>query len=83
MSTTWQLQEAKSRLSEVVKLAIHQGPQSITVHGEPAVVLISHSEYLRLIHPKPRFVDFMRQSPLMEQDIIFTRDNSTTRELEL
>jgi prevent-host-death family protein len=30
---TWQLQDAKARLSEVVKRAEKEGPQGITVHG--------------------------------------------------
>jgi len=81
--STWQLQEAKSHLSEVVKRAIQHQPQHITVRGQPAVVMLAYSDYLRLIQPKPRFADFMRQSPLLEQDFLMERDNSTTRELEL
>ncbi len=37
----WQLQDAKARLSEVVKAASLHGPQEITLHGKPAVVVIS------------------------------------------
>ena len=80
---TWQLQEAKSRLSEVVKRAIQHEPQGITVRGEPAVVVLAYSDYQRLIQPKPRFVDFMRQSPLCEQDFEVVREDSPTRELDL
>ena len=43
----WQLQEAKNRLSEVVRLAQSDGPQTITVRGEDAVVVVSASEYRR------------------------------------
>lgn len=32
---TWQLQEAKARLSEVVKQASKECPQTITMRGEP------------------------------------------------
>jgi prevent-host-death family protein len=39
VKSTWQLQEAKNRLSELVEEAIHQGHQTITRHGEPAVVV--------------------------------------------
>ena len=42
---TWQLQEAKARLSEVIKKAAKEGPQSITVHGESTAVIISQEEY--------------------------------------
>lgn len=38
---TWQLQEAKARLSEVVRLCLHEGPQMLTVRGKEEVVLLS------------------------------------------
>ena len=60
----WQLQEAKARLSEVIKKAAREGPQKITVHGELTAVVISSKEYERLKHPKGSFVEFMRCSPL-------------------
>ena len=36
---TWQIQEAKVRVSEVVKKAGKEGPQKITVRGESAAVV--------------------------------------------
>jgi prevent-host-death family protein len=47
--STWQLQEAKAKLSELVRRARSEGPQTITVRGEPAVVVISVEEYERLL----------------------------------
>ncbi len=35
----WPLQEAKARFSELVRLAQTEGPQTVTVHGQPAVVV--------------------------------------------
>jgi prevent-host-death family protein len=35
----WPLQEAKARFSELVRLAQSEGPQTVTVHGQPAVVV--------------------------------------------
>jgi prevent-host-death family protein len=63
--TTWQPQEAKGKFSEVVKRALSEGKQGITVHGESMAVLISREEYGRLTHPKPGFVESMRQSSLL------------------
>jgi len=60
----WQLQEAKARLSEVIKKAAKEGPQKITLHGQPTAVLISNAEYERLKHPKGSFVKFMRLTTL-------------------
>ena len=42
---SWQMQEAKARLSEVVKLAESEGPQEITLHGRPVAVVLSRTEY--------------------------------------
>ncbi len=40
-SSKWQLQEAKNKLSEVIRRAREEGPQTITVRGEDAVVVAS------------------------------------------
>lgn len=47
---TWQLQEAKSRFSELVDQTLSQGPQTITRRGVEAVVIISLEEYKRFKH---------------------------------
>ncbi|MCK7470007.1 MAG: type II toxin-antitoxin system Phd/YefM family antitoxin [Desulfomicrobium escambiense] len=60
---TWQLQEAKARLSEVIKQAQKEGPQTITMQGELAAVIISRGDYDRLKHPWESFVAFMRNHP--------------------
>lgn len=80
---TWQLQEAKGKFSEVVKNAQSQGPQNITLHGEPVAVLISRRDYLKLIRPKPSFVDLLRTSPLVGNDLKITRDQTPTRKVKL
>ena len=43
-----QLQEAKNRLSEVVKAAKSKGPQIITVRGKEEVAVVSRVELRRL-----------------------------------
>ena len=53
--TDWQLQEAKARLSELVKSAQQKGPQQITVHGKPAAVVLSCTDYDRLIMENRHF----------------------------
>ncbi|MGA9341726.1 MAG: type II toxin-antitoxin system Phd/YefM family antitoxin [Rhodanobacteraceae bacterium] len=44
----WQLQEAKNRLSEVVKAAKNKGPQIITVRGKEEVAVVSIAELRKL-----------------------------------
>ena len=81
---SWQLQEAKARLSEVIKNAQTAGPQHITVRGAPAAVVLSETEYEQLVGGRESLVEFMRRSPLFGQDDIeFPRDGSLARELVL
>jgi prevent-host-death family protein len=55
----WQLQDAKNRFSEVVKRARDEGPQTVTVHGQRAAVVISAFEFDALIKPRMSLVDFL------------------------
>ena len=79
----WQLQEAKARLSEVIKKAAKEGPQKITVHGELTAVVISSKDYERLKHPKGSFVEFMRCSPLYGLELDLRREQTLTRDAEV
>jgi antitoxin Phd len=47
MSRKWQLQEAKNRLSELVELALAEGPQTVTRHGKEVAVIVSKDEFDR------------------------------------
>ena len=81
---TWQIQEAKARLSEVVKDAEREGPQEITLHGRSVAVVLSRAEFDRLAGTGESLVEFMRRSPLFGQDDVeFARDKSLTREVGL
>ncbi|MYL02036.1 MAG: type II toxin-antitoxin system Phd/YefM family antitoxin, partial [Gammaproteobacteria bacterium] len=44
MTKRWQVQEAKARFSELVRSA-DSGPQTITVHGRRAAVVLSADDY--------------------------------------
>jgi hypothetical protein len=80
----WQMQEAKARLSEVVKSAETLGPQKITVHGQPVAVVISHAMYEKLTGNQQSLVGFMRASPLYAmEDVTLERDRSSTRKVSL
>lgn len=47
---TWQLQEAKSRFSELVEATLTHGPQTVTRRGVEVVVVISLAEFKRMKH---------------------------------
>lgn len=44
MSTTWQVQEAKNRFSEMLERARSEGPQVITRHGRAVARVVATSE---------------------------------------
>ena len=80
---TWQMQDAKARMSELVKSAQSQ-PQDITVHGKSVAVVVSRSTFDRLSQAQGSLVDFMRLSPLVDaDDVVLERDTSLTREAGL
>ncbi len=77
--SNWQLQEAKARLSELVKVAENEGPQYITVHGEPTAVILSQKDYEKLTRPNTSFLEFLAKSPLKGIKLEITRDASKNR----
>jgi hypothetical protein len=81
---TWQMQEAKARLSELVKTAQSEGPQKITMHGQSVAVVISQSMYQRLTNNQLTLTEFLKNSPFFGmEEITLEREQSLTREIEL
>ena len=81
---SWQLQEAKNHLSEVVRKARDEGPQTITLHGEEAVVLLDIDVYRKLTRgSKASLVEFFRRSPLVGVDLDLKRSRDTGRSVDL
>ena len=81
MDNTWQLQEAKSKFSEVVDRALAQGVQIITRRGQKAVVVIPYAEYERLRRGSGSLAEFLLNSPLVDSELILERDKETPREI--
>ena len=79
----WQLQEAKNRLSQVVNSALHDGPQTITLRGKPAAVVVSFEEYRKLTLPRTGLSQFFRQSPLHDVELDLSRSADLPSEVEL
>jgi antitoxin Phd len=59
----WPLHDAKNRLSTLVDKALTDGPQTITRHGEPAVVVLAVSEFRRLTGREPTLEDLLLAAP--------------------
>ena len=68
---SWSIQDAKNRFSEVVEAARRQ-PQTVTKHGQPAVVIVAADEYERLRklqHLKaPSFAELLLAMPTGGED---------------
>ena len=60
---TWQFEQAKNRFGELVDMALTQGPQLVTRHGEEAVVIIAVREYRRLSGVGPSLRSTLLNAP--------------------
>lgn len=56
---SWQVQEAKQRFSEVLRAVEHEGPQTITRHGQEVAVVIDIEDYRRLTGGKRTFKEVL------------------------
>lgn len=87
----WAFQDAKAKLSEVVKKARSEGPQHVTVRGEPSVVVISEAEFERLQRAQPTptkktFIDHLLEGPPWPDDFvdeIINRPKDFGRDIDL
>jgi antitoxin Phd len=85
MSAHWPLQKAKNEFSRVVDCALTEGPQTVTRHGKPVVVISA------IAGPRGRALDrkgskallaMLRSCPV-DLSRIVTRDRSLPRTLDL
>lgn len=81
MISSWQLQEAKNKLSKLLDEAMKSGPQIITRRGVEVAVVLSVEEYRHLTAAKEKLSDFFRQSPLVEAELDLERDKSPVRDV--
>ena len=78
----WQLQDAKQRLSELVRQAIEEGPQVVTRHGKEAVVVMSMEEFEKLSRGRPDFKEHLRSAPALGR-LRIKRDRAPARKVTL
>jgi prevent-host-death family protein len=84
-SNRWSLQDAKAKLSEVVRQARERGPQRVTVHGRDAVVVVRAEEFDRMRRPISGrdLLAMMASSPLTDVDFERLSIKSSIRDVEL
>ena len=81
MKNIWQLQEAKNQFSLVVDNALTQGPQTVTRHGEPTVMVVSMAEFKKTKRRKKSILELF--DPIRGLELDVTRDRSLPRDVEL
>ena len=81
---TWALQDAKARLSEVIRAAAEE-PQYITLRGEEAAVVISSREFNRLRKAKPdrTLYEIWKSAPKVAEFEIPPRKRERMRKVDL
>jgi antitoxin Phd len=78
----WQVQEAKTRFSEVIDEAQSAGPQIITRHGSERAVILSITDYRALTAHKPNLRDYLLSGPKVD-DFEVKRDRDMGRKVRL
>lgn len=79
---TWQVQDAKTRLSEVIERARTEGPQTITRHGKERAVVMSIEDYRVLAAHRPDFKSYLVEGPKVD-DFTIQRDRDAGRTIDL
>ena len=79
---TWQVQDAKSWLSEVIERARVEGPQMITRHGKERAVVLSIEDYRVLATHRPDFKSYLLEGPKVD-DFTIERTQDVGRAVEL
>lgn len=79
------LQDAKARLSELVRRVHTEGPQHVTVHGRAEVVVITVEEFRRLTGEPDGslLVLALQASPLRDVELEPVRGVSPVRDVDL
>ncbi|MEI8095726.1 MAG: type II toxin-antitoxin system Phd/YefM family antitoxin [Spirochaetales bacterium] len=71
---TYSLQDAKAKFSELVTTCLAEGPQTVTRHGQNAVVVVPFDDYQRLVAPKQSLGSFLRSAPRAELQVVRSRE---------
>ena len=81
----WLLQEAKARLSELVRRVHSEGPQHVTVHGRDEVVVIALQEFRRLQGGQSgqALIEALQASPYRDINIAPPRAPMPVRDVSL
>ena len=80
----WPLQDAKNQFSKVVQKARSEGPQTVTLRGERAAVVLSVEDYDALRAGRPSLVDDLLAGPAWDDELadsVTKRDKTPSRDV--
>jgi|HubBroStandDraft_1064217.scaffolds.fasta_scaffold42399_2 antitoxin Phd len=86
---TWSVADAKAKFSEVVERALTEGPQLVTRHGKPSVVVVSSVEWERNGAPETSLAEVLFDPSVRgllsdeEIDTLFARDPDVGHPIDL
>ena len=83
---SWQLQTAKARFSELVRLARAEGPQIVTKQGKDDVVVLPVEQFRKLTkraQQQTTLSQFFAQSPLAGVELNLERERDYGRDVKL
>jgi prevent-host-death family protein len=79
----WAVAHAKAKFSDVIELALREGPQTITRRGRKTVVVVSAREWERKTLRKGNLAEFFAASPLRGAKIRIQRSKAKARKVVL
>ena len=83
MNNIWQLQDAKSKFSEMVDQSLTNGVQIVTRRGKKTVAVLSYAEYEQITQHSVPLSQFLLKSPLAGSELDLTRYKGQPRDLGL
>ena len=77
----WQVQDAKQRFSELLRVAHVEGPQFVTRHGREVAVIIDIADYRHLRGDVADFKDYLLAGPRFD-DLELARSADLPRRID-
>jgi prevent-host-death family protein len=70
MKKIWQVQDAKTHFSELLRASVEDGPQIVSYHGKPAAVIVPMAQWQQLQQLQPRDLkDFLLAGPRFDLEL--------------
>ncbi|WP_217574035.1 type II toxin-antitoxin system prevent-host-death family antitoxin [Mesorhizobium sp. GbtcB19] len=82
----WDIQKAGKNLPKLVRQAREAGPQTITEHGRPVVVVVAAEAYERLVGAKPSLAEYLLSGPEWDDEFaeeVNRRPETMIRDIDL